>query len=79
MSCLAGIGAKHPTFLRKLEGRESWIIDGCPIECSRGVFKQVDRPYARHIRLHEWASRSTTSRLRASISRHWPIACMQKV
>ncbi|MFW6038884.1 MAG: putative zinc-binding protein [bacterium] len=53
MSCLAGVGAKHPSFLRKLKGREAWIIDGCPIECAGGVFKQVERDAQRHIKLHE--------------------------
>lgn len=53
MSCLAGLGAKHPSFLRKLNGRKTWIIDGCPIECSRGVFKQVGHEADRHIKLHE--------------------------
>lgn len=55
MSCLAGIGAKRPGFLAKLHSREVWVIDGCPIECGRGVFEQAGQGGAitRHIRLHE--------------------------
>lgn len=53
MSCLAGIGAANPLFLKKLKDREVWIIDGCPIECSRGVFEQVREKVDVHIRLHE--------------------------
>jgi uncharacterized metal-binding protein len=55
MSCLAGIGAKRPSFIAKLTNREVWVIDGCPIECARGVFEQAGRRAAitRHIRLHD--------------------------
>jgi len=51
MSCLAGIGAGKRHFLRQLAGREVWIIDGCPIECSLGVFRQVGEHVDVHIRL----------------------------
>jgi uncharacterized metal-binding protein len=53
MSCLAGVGAKHPHFLRQLEGREAWIVDGCPIRCAQGVLAQAGRTPDRHIRLDE--------------------------
>lgn len=55
MSCLAGIGAKRPSFIAKLTNREVWAIDGCAIECARGVFEQAGHPAAitRHIRLHD--------------------------
>jgi uncharacterized metal-binding protein len=53
MSCLAGIGATKPHFLKKLADREVWIIDGCPIECSLGVFAQLGEHIDVHIRLHD--------------------------
>jgi uncharacterized metal-binding protein len=53
MSCLAGIGAGKPHFLRKIAEREVWIIDGCPIECSLGVFSQFRGQFNIHIRLHD--------------------------
>ena len=53
MSCLAGVGAGKAHFVKQLEGREVWIIDGCPIECSLGVFAQVRCRADVHIRLHE--------------------------
>lgn len=53
MSCLAGIGATNPLFLKKLQNREVWIIDGCPIECCQGVFDQVLENVDVHIRLHD--------------------------
>jgi len=53
MSCLAGVGAQKKVFLKKLEKHEVWIVDGCPIECSRGVLNVVAHQPARHIRLHE--------------------------
>jgi uncharacterized metal-binding protein len=53
MSCLAGIGAANPLFLKKLQNREVWVIDGCPIECCQGVFAQVGEKMDIHIRLHE--------------------------
>ncbi|MCO6044355.1 putative zinc-binding protein [Aeoliella sp. ICT_H6.2] len=51
MSCLAGIGAAKPLFLKKLRGRQVWIIDGCPIDCSLGVLRQVHQQADLHIRL----------------------------
>jgi uncharacterized metal-binding protein len=53
MSCLAGVAAEKRAFLSKLQGREVWIIDGCPIECSQGVFDRVGHRVHRHIRLHD--------------------------
>jgi uncharacterized metal-binding protein len=53
MSCLAGVGAGKSHFLKELRGREVWIIDGCAIECSLGVFKHVRGTADVHIRLHE--------------------------
>lgn len=53
MSCLAGVGAAKPLFLNKMDGRQVWIIDGCPIHCSLGVFDQVNRLADAHIRLHD--------------------------
>ena len=55
MSCLAGIGAQRPSFIAKLTNREVWAIDGCPIECARGVFELAGHPGAitRHIRLYD--------------------------
>ncbi len=53
MSCLAGVGAAKPLFLNKLKNRQVWIIDGCPINCSLGVFDQVHERAAVHIRLHD--------------------------
>jgi uncharacterized metal-binding protein len=53
MSCLAGIGAAKPLFLKKLADREVWVVDGCPINCSLGVFEQVHEHTDVHIRLHD--------------------------
>ncbi len=54
MSCLAGIGAHKPAFLRKLRDREVWMIDGCPIHCGAGIFDLLDQPPAHHIRLADF-------------------------
>lgn len=53
MSCLAGVGAAKPHFLKQLRGREVWIVYGCSIECGLGIFAQVRRQADVHIRLHE--------------------------
>lgn len=53
MSCLAGVGAAKQHFLKKLTGRDVWIVDGCPIECSLGVFGQIREPVHVHLRLYE--------------------------
>ena len=52
MSCLAGVAARKPNFLKQLRGRDVWVIDGCPIECARGVFDQAGHGVAVHVRLH---------------------------
>lgn len=57
MCCLAGVGAAKPHFLKKLVDREVWLIDGCPIECSLGVFSQISAHVDVHLRLHEYGVR----------------------
>lgn len=57
MSCLAGVGAGKLHFLKKLADREVWIVDGCPIECSLGVFDQLREHADVHIRLHDLSVR----------------------
>lgn len=54
MSCLAGLGAEKPVFLKLAERRPVWIIDGCPIECGGGIADKVHRPAVLHLRLHEF-------------------------
>lgn len=49
----AGVAARKPSFLKQLEGRRVWVVDGCPIECARGVLDAV-APVERHINLHAW-------------------------
>jgi uncharacterized metal-binding protein len=53
MSCLAGLGAGKPAFVKMLRGRPAWVIDGCPIECGLGVFTRNEHTVNRHIRLHD--------------------------
>lgn len=53
MSCLAGLGAKRPVFLKKLADRKVWLIDGCPIDCAAGVLDQIDRPPDLRLNLHD--------------------------
>lgn len=60
MSCLAGIGAAKGHFLKQLQKREVWVIDGCPIECALGVFHQAQRQGNAHIRLHNMGVKKKT-------------------
>ena len=53
MSCLAGVAAEKPTFLRKIKNKNVIAVDGCPIECSKGVFDRLGIPVHQHIRLKE--------------------------
>jgi uncharacterized metal-binding protein len=53
MSCLAGVSAGKSLFLKKLVDREAWVVDGCPIACSLGVFAQLGEQIDVHIRLHD--------------------------
>ncbi len=54
MSCLAGVAAELPYFRKQLAGREVWVVDGCPLECARQVFRKQGRDVAYHIRLHDY-------------------------
>jgi uncharacterized metal-binding protein len=54
MSCLAGVAAELPVFTQPLDEREAWVIDGCPLECAKGVFDKLGRPIALHVRLREY-------------------------
>ena len=60
MSCLAGIGARKSHFLKQLAGRDVWIVDGCPIECARGVLELQHGGADAHIRLHELGVRKSS-------------------
>ena len=62
MSCLAGVGAAKKHFLKQLTDREVWVIDGCPIECSLGVFDRVSENIDVHIRLHDLGVRKKSER-----------------
>ncbi|TJY56211.1 zinc-binding protein [Sinimarinibacterium sp. CAU 1509] len=53
MSCLAGLGALKPAFVKEVARRTTWVIDGCPIECGAGVFARNGHAIGRHIKLHE--------------------------
>jgi uncharacterized metal-binding protein len=53
MSCLAGVGAQRPYFLKLIASRPVWLIDGCPIQCGQGIFDLIGRQPDRHIRLHD--------------------------
>lgn len=54
MSCLAGVGAQKKPFMRQLQNREVWVIDGCPIHCGEGIFDHLPIKPQRHIRLHDF-------------------------
>lgn len=54
MSCLAGLGAEKPVFVKLAQRRPVWIIDGCPIECGGGIVDKVQQPAALHLRLHDY-------------------------
>lgn len=60
MSCLAGVGAGKSHFLKQLKDHETWIIDGCPIECALGIFNQMQKGVDSHIRLHELGVRKNS-------------------
>jgi len=62
MSCLAGVAAELPVFLRLMDGREVWVVDGCPLECAKGVFDKLHRPIDRHIRLREYGVAKNAAR-----------------
>lgn len=52
MSCLAGVAARRPNFMKELENRALWVVDGCPIECARGAIESL-ASIERHLKLHE--------------------------
>ncbi len=62
MSCLAGLGAEKPVFLKLAERRPVWIIDGCPIECGGGIAEKVERLPVLHLRLHDFGIKKKEGR-----------------
>ena len=69
MSCLAGVAAQNPTFLKKVDSRETWIIDGCPIECAAGIFKILERTPGYHIRLQDCGVKKNSDDANPSMDR----------
>lgn len=54
MSCLDGLVSFKPAFLKALEGRQTWVIDGCPMEWGLGVFARIGQVMSLHIKLHDF-------------------------
>jgi uncharacterized metal-binding protein len=59
MSCLAGVAAGKKSFLRKLDGREVWVVDGCPIHCALGVLEQIGKNVDVHVKLLDYGIRKS--------------------
>ena len=57
MSCLAGIAAGKPSFRRKIKDKKIITIDGCPTECSKGVFDKAGIQVDVHIKLKDYGIR----------------------
>lgn len=57
MSCLAGIASEKPSFYRKIKNKKIITIDGCPTECSKGVFDKAGIEVDLHIKLKEYGIR----------------------
>lgn len=57
MSCLAGIAAGKPSFRRKIKDKKIITIDGCPTECSKGVFDKAGVQVDVHIKLKDYGIR----------------------
>jgi uncharacterized metal-binding protein len=53
MSCLTGLAAQKPSFLRRAKARRIITIDGCPTECSKSLLDQLDLKVHQHIKLKE--------------------------
>lgn len=54
MSCIAGVGADIPSFVRQAKsGRPILVLDGCPLACARGCLKRHGVEPDRYVPLHE--------------------------
>lgn len=54
MSCIAGVGADIPRFVRQAtSGRSILALDGCPLACVRESLKRHGVKPARYLQLHE--------------------------
>ena len=62
MSCLAGVAAEKPSFLRKVQDKKVMAVDGCPIECAKGIFDKLNIPVDHHIRLKEYGVKKNQPR-----------------
>jgi uncharacterized metal-binding protein len=55
MSCIAGVGADLPHFVREVaSGRPILAIDGCPLACVYHCLKRHGVEPTRHLSLHEF-------------------------
>jgi len=54
MSCIAGVGADVPPLVQTAtSGRQTVVIDGCPLECARKSLAKHDVEPDRHVNLAE--------------------------
>lgn len=54
MSCIAGVGADIPRFVRQVtSGRPILALDGCPLACVRESLKRHGVEPDRYVQLHE--------------------------
>lgn len=54
MSCIAGVGADIPNFVRQAtSGRPILALDGCPLACVLGCLKRHCVKPDRYVQLHE--------------------------
>lgn len=53
MSCLSGLASGRKTFAKLVEGREIWLIDGCPLHCAKAILRQAKRRIALHVCLDD--------------------------
>lgn len=51
MSCLAGVASGKKSFIKKLNNKKVILIDGCPIECAKGVFDKLRLSVDSHVNL----------------------------
>jgi uncharacterized metal-binding protein len=61
LSWLVGVRQRVPIVLRRLKGRETWVIDGCPVACARTLFADLGLRVTRHVQLMDTANRRAST------------------
>jgi len=54
MSCIAGVGGKVKSLVKKAQSRSIVVVDGCPLQCAKECLKNIDIEPEEHVILTDY-------------------------